>query len=311
MEGMRMNRVLVTGASGFLGRHALPRLQSLGYEVHAVTRRRMGDPSGVRWHQKDLLEKSAARDIIRRIRPTHLLHLAWCADPVDFWETPDNIRWFNATTRLFDAFAAFDGQRVVGIGSCAEYEWASEVHCYESTTPTRPFSLYGESKLAAGRCLEMLGAAGHFSAAWGRLFFLYGPWGHRRRLPGVVIEPLLGGRPAPCSSLTQFRDYLFIDDAAAAIVAMLDGSVEGAVNVASGESVQIIEMVKSVAQLLNGEHLLQVGAIPDAETNNPRSIVADVTRLRNEVGFAPSVSLAEGLRRTVDWWRQSRIRRAA
>ncbi len=306
-----MNRVLVTGGAGFLGRHVLPRLQSLGFEVHAVTRRRVGSHSGVRWHRRDLLEKSSPRDIIHQVRPTHLLHLAWSADPANFWHTPDNLRWLNATTRLFEAFAAFDGQRVVGIGSCAEYEWTNEVHCHESTTPTIPVSLYGNSKLVAGRCLDTLRAAGQFSAAWARLFFLYGPGGHRRRLPGVVIDPLLQGQPAPCSSGSQFRDYLFIDDAAAAVVALLDGSVEGEVNVASGESLQIIDMIKRVAQILNGEHLLRVGAIRDAETNNPLSIVADVTRLRDEVGFAPCVSLDEGLRRTVEWWRQSLRKRAA
>jgi nucleoside-diphosphate-sugar epimerase len=300
-----MKRVLVTGASGFLGRHAIPRLQSLGFEVHAVTRRRMGDSTAVRWHQKDLLDKSAPRELIRRVRPTHLLHLGWCADPVDFWQTPDNLRWLNATTRLFEAFAAFEGQRVVGVGSCAEYEWCDEVHCHESKTAKRPFSLYGQSKLAAGRCLETLGAAGKLSAAWARLFFVYGPWGHRRRLPGVVIEPLVEARPAPCSSGIQFRDYLFVDDAAAAIVAILESSVEGPINVGSGESIQIIEMVKGVAQILDAEHLLEVGAIPDSKTNNPRSIVADVTRLRDEVGIAPRVSLPEGLQRTVAWWQQS------
>ncbi len=306
-----MNRVLVTGASGFLGRHVLPRLQSLGFEVHAVAYRNGVDLPGVCWHRRDLLEESAARDIISQVRPTHLLHLAWCADPANFWQTADNLRWLDATTRLFAAFAECGGQRVVGLGSCAEYEWGSEVHCHESTTPTHPFSLYGKAKLTAGHWLDAQATAGQFSAAWARLFFVYGPWGHRSRLPGVVIDPLVEGRPARCSSGIQRRDYLFVEDAAAAIVAILDSSVEGAVNVASGEPVPIIDLLKGVAHILNSEHLLQVGAIPDTETNNPRSISADVTRLRDEVGFTRSVSLDEGLRRTADWWRQTRYSQAS
>ena len=296
-----MKRVLVTGASGFLGRHAIPHLQSRGYEVHALARQKQEKLPGVVWHQRDLLSDLGPLEIVRWVRPTHLLHLAWCADPVDFWHTPDNLHWLHATNRLVEAFTKYEGQRVVGVGSCAEYEWADDTYCHELSSPTNPATLYGHAKLTAGRRLETLAAAGQVSSAWARLFFLYGPGAHERRLPGSVIGPLLEGLPAPCSSGVQIRDYMFIDDAAAAIVATLDSAVEGAVNIASGEPVRIIDMLKGVASILDCEHLLQVGAVADSMTNNPQRLVADVTRLRDEVRFTPSVTLEQGLQRTVDW----------
>lgn len=115
-----MKRVLITGASGFIGRHCLQPLLDKGYEVHAVARQPLPLSSAVYWHPADLIEKGTAAAIARSVAATHLLHLAWCATPVDYLTNPANGQWATVTLKLTDAFMRAGGKRLVAAGSCAD-----------------------------------------------------------------------------------------------------------------------------------------------------------------------------------------------
>ena len=165
--------VLVTGASGFIGRNALAPLRASGFEVHAVGRRQLAadDADGVVWHPVDLLDATTRAGLVRDIAPSHLLHLAWYAEPGRFWTAPENLAWAEASIGLFRDFAACGGSRAVFAGTCAEYDWSGGV-CREDTTPLRPATLYGACKLAVAGVVTAAGAGP--STAWGRVFFPMG-----------------------------------------------------------------------------------------------------------------------------------------
>src|SRR5437588_3229964 len=116
-------KVLVTGATGFVGRFVLERLRTSGAEVHACARR-AGARGLAQWHEADLLTAGAPRALIDAVRPTHLLHLAWYSEPGTFWTSRENLRWLSTTIELLEAFADAGGQRFVGTGTCAEYDWS-------------------------------------------------------------------------------------------------------------------------------------------------------------------------------------------
>jgi nucleoside-diphosphate-sugar epimerase len=299
-----MKRVLVTGAGGFVGRHCLPELLERGFEVHASCRRPTRDetPRPVTWHAADLLEPGGPEALVARVRPTHLLHMAWEATPGTYWESPDNLCWLRASLDLLTAFAAAGGERLVSAGTCAEYDWTSG-RCCERDTPLAPSTLYGTCKNALRQVEEAFAARQGFSFARARLFFLYGPHEHPRRFVPSVIRPLLAGEPARCTHGRQVRDFLFVADAASALAAVLDSPVTGAVNVASGEPVALRDVAGAVAVLLGRPDLLRLGALPPPPGEAP-VIVADVARLAGEVGWSPRRSLEQGLARTVEWWRQ-------
>ena len=294
-------RVLFTGATGFIGRQAMAPLLERGFEVHAVSHGEVREPAGaVSLHQADLLDPDAVRALLDAVRPTHLLHFAWFATPGQYWTSPENLRWVSATTGLLQAFAGAGGQRVVMAGTCAEYDWQAG-HCVENQTALAPSSLYGASKRAMGLLLEAAAPVLHVSAAWGRIFFLYGPWEHPLRLVPSVARALLRGESVDCTDGSQVRDFLHVADVAGAFVALLDSPVEGAVNIASGQVIPVRDVILGVADRLGSRTLVRLGALPQ---NGPAVLSADARRLRDEVGWVPRFGLEDGLDDTVAWWRQ-------
>ncbi len=299
---MSAPRVLVTGASGFVGRQALAPLLDRGFEVHATGRgaRAPADaPDGVAWHTADLLDPAARRALVAAVGASHLLHLAWYAEPGKYWAARENAPWVAATVGLVDEFAAAGGARATLAGTCAEYDWTAPQPLREDA-PLAPATYYGVCKDATRRVVEGLARATGISVAWGRIFFLYGPGEDERRLVASVARTLLAGERAATGCAV--RDFLHVDDVAGALVALADSAVDGSVNIASGEGTSVRAIAESIAAAAGRPDLLDGGSL-SPRPGDPDELVADVRRLRDEVGFTPRIALADGLAATVRWWR--------
>ena len=295
-------RVVLTGASGFIGSHCLEPLQSLGYEVHAVSSRDRPESTGVTWHRCDLLDRAAGAALIARVKPTHLLHLAWYVVPGKLISSPENFAWVQASFDLIRAFAEHGGTRLVVAGSGYEYDW-NYGYCSERLTPTVPNTVYGSCKQALNLLVQaLLAGQSGLSAAWGRVFFLYGPREHPDRLVSSVIRSLHAAQPARCSHGRQIRDYMHVQDVADGLVALLESRVEGAVNVSSGQASTLRDIVLSIGRLIDRPDLIQLGAIP-ARANDTPLVVGENSRLIGEVGWTQRFELEQGLQHTIDWWK--------
>lgn len=296
-------KVLVTGATGFIGRCCLKPLVACGFEVHAVSSREVVGDAGipVAWHQLDLLDGSSPAGFLNGLKPSHLLHLAWFAKPGAFWSSEENFRWLTASTALFRAFYASGGQRAVGAGTCAEYQWVTE-DCDEETTPLRPETVYGRCKLATSLATAAAASLAGQNTAWARIFFPYGPGEPDDRFIPAVIRGLLEGETIACTHGNQIRDFIYVDDVALALVALLSGTASGAVNIGTGRSTSLRELASLICGRLGHADRVQFGAkvVPPGD---PPRVVANINRLKSGIGWQPSVSLEQGIDNTIAAWR--------
>ncbi|MBU1275031.1 MAG: NAD(P)-dependent oxidoreductase [Proteobacteria bacterium] len=299
MNGARAKRILVTGATGFIGRHCIPALIEKGFEVHALSSRGAQLPN-VDSHEADLMNPGATAGLLSELTPTHLLHLAWYAEPGLFWNSRENLAWVAASLNLYRAFVENGGRRMVAAGTCAEYDWNYSV-LDEYETPIKPATLYGVSKAALHSVLTRAADLDGLALAWGRVFFLYGPGEKPGRLVSDVIRGLLQGRTVETTSGLQKRDFMHVADVAGAFAALCDSDAQGSFNIASGEARPLHELLKAIGDITGRPDLLRVGARP-MPPGEPPCLAAATTRLTQEVGFCPRHDLESGLGDAIQWW---------
>jgi nucleoside-diphosphate-sugar epimerase len=289
-------RLLVTGATGFVGRQVLAQLSTADWDLHASRHSPSRDHefSNVQWHASDLRDPTEAERLIDRVRPTHVLSLAWNAEHGAYWTAPDNDAWADGTIALARAVARRGGERFVAAGTCAEYDWtALTTPCREGETPCRPLTVYGRAKLKAAEGVFAVARELGLSTTWGRLFFVYGPGEDERRLIPSVMRALRAGERAKVTAGTQIRDFLHVTDAARAFVTLLDSELAGPVNIGSGQAVTIRIVVETLARLTGDPDGVDYGAVP-MQPGEPPMVVADVERLMS-TGWRPQIDLASGL----------------
>jgi nucleoside-diphosphate-sugar epimerase len=297
-------KLLITGAGGFLGAAITRASLAAGFETIAVVRRPRPErllplASQVRIVTMAMADEAAIAQTLRSERPDVVVHAAWSglAGPErnSSNQIADNLI---PTCRLIEAAAANGVRKVVGIGSQAEYGPLNR-RISESDAPA-PNSLYGAAKLSAcylgGEIARMAGT----DFAWMRLFAAYGPGDNPNWLIPSLIEQLRRGERPRLTAGTQAWDYLYIDDAADAVLKVATSpSANGIFNLASGQSVPVRKVVEILrdqiapgTELVFGEVPFSPGQIMHMEGN--------IDRLCHAAGWAPRTDLREGLSRTIE-----------
>ena len=274
-------KILVTGATGFIGGAFVRLARRRGHTVAALTRAetasRQGwrDGDGLLWLGGSLAEPPWAA--IARFAPDHCLHT-------------DYLRWSIAFFQLLKASGI---GHAMALGTCIEYRIDGRP-AKENVTPLEPLSPYARAKDALRRTVEAEIASPDFAFCWGRVFYPYGPGEHPSRLCSALARKLRAGESLLLKTPGSTKDYIYIDDLAAAILATMERGLTGAVNLGTGQGVTVRDIARNLARLLNREHL--VGESSQPEPDPFHYVVADPTRLVSEAAWQPQCSLEAGLR---------------
>ena len=267
------NMVLLTGGTGFVGRHVLALLLAKGLKVRVVVR----DMSALSVETRSLLTDIVyTYDIFDQdvqfwedacSGVDTVLHLAWYAEPGYYLQSPKNLECMRGTLRLAQGASRAKVRRVVGIGTCIEYDLSYGM--LTADTPLRPLTPYAEAKvftfLALSHWLERHGV----EFAWCRLFYLYGDGERQQRLLPYLRSRLQAGLLAELSSGKQIRDFLDVQDAAKLIVEITLGRHQGPLNISSGVPITVREFAEKVADEYGRRDLLRFGVKPDPLNDAP------------------------------------------
>lgn len=305
---MTPQRVLVTGANGFVGRNAVGALLDAGRDVVAVSRQptAAGARAGVRPLCADLLDPLADFDaLVASAGADVLLHLAWETRHGYFWSATENLDWVVASLRLMRAFAAGGGRRVVVAGSCAEYGVPPDGRCDAVATPRRPTHLYGVAKDALHSVLGAYASRVGMSFAWGRIFHLVGVGEPETRLVPSAVAALAEGRVFPTGTGTRIRDFMDVRDCGRAFAMLALCNVEGPVNVASGVATPVGDLLRLLAVMAGRPELVGFGLRPEPPGDLP-DLYADIGPLRDQVGFSPRYGLRDSLEAVIASSRHAR-----
>lgn len=300
---MPNNTVVLTGGTGFIGQWVIEELLKQQFDIIALIPpgETIKKQAGVTPYELDLFDFNKMQQFFKEFSGTHLLHLAWNTEHGKYWTATNNLDWVGSSLKMVALAKEAGIQRIVCAGSCAEYDWTSPSPYKELDSPIVPKTLYGVCKNATREVMETICAQGNLSFAWGRIFFLYGPGENAQRLIPYVISQLLKNEIAELSEGNQIRDFSFVQDVAAALVALLVSEVQGPVNIATGQGHSLREVTTLIAQKLNKPHLLAFGQKAN-NPNEPDDLIGVAHRLQQEVGYTPQTSLSEGLDKTIAWW---------
>jgi nucleoside-diphosphate-sugar epimerase len=303
-------RILVTGASGFIGRPLLAALEAEPEPVtiHAV--QSLSSPpahtrKNVIWHRADLLDKDAPHALVAELRPDVIIHAAWTTAHGTFWTDPANQKWLSASLRLMDAALHFGCHRFVNLGSVAEYhrDGGRMIEGVAAETPVTP---YGQAKLAFTKALNKPAVQRRMMTATGRVFHLYGPREKPERLIPSICRALIHKQKGSFGSDALWRDYLHVSDLARAIVALTASELTGPVNLASGEPVRLSQIFNRLEERAGLPSFLARGSRV-TPVSEPIFLFADTLKM-SSTGWRPAITLEDGLAMTYTWWQRELAR---
>lgn len=264
---MNPRRILLTGATGFVGRQVFKSLLDEGVSIRCIVRegKKRELPVSEKIEPplvtKDLFEESeewwqAALEGIHTI-----IHAAWYAEPGKYQLSHKNLDCLLGTLVMAKAAIARDVKRFVGIGTCFEYKQSSQQLSTDS--PLGPTSPYAAAKAAVYLALSQTLPSHGVEFAWCRLFYLFGEGEDSRRLVQSIRLSLSEGREVALTAGNQIRDFLDVAEAGNRIVKVAISNITGPMNICSGMPVTVRELAESIADEYGRRDMLKFGLRPD------------------------------------------------
>ena len=300
-------RIAITGATGFIGAAIVREFLARGDKVQVLTRansnlsRLDSVKSSVEFiTYVSLADKSLIESMVGN-KTDVFVHCSWRGvaggERNEAFQIAENIP---TTIQSVELAAKLGCHQWIGLGSQAEY---GNLNCKISeSSEILPTTLYGKAKLSAGIAALGLCEAYEIKGSWLRVFSTYGPGDAAHWFIPYVIQEFLAGRAPRLTNCEQLWDYLHVEDAARAVIAVAQAKASGVFNLGSGSTLLLRTYIETIREILRTDLMPEYGAIayrPDQVMH----LEADVSRLIEQTGWKPSVNLLSGLTQTVEFER--------
>ena len=287
-------RILLTGASGFLGRAFLQAATQEGHQVICLSRRPPPENSSRLEGQMELIQAAldqAPWERIRRLAPSACVHSAWITSPGVYLESEDNDSLLEVS-RSFLTRATQEGvTQILGIGTCLEYGPCDGP--LGEGSRTLPISRYARCKQSLSVWLEQHAKECGIRAAWARVFYPYGPHEHPRRLASSIIQSIRNGETVRLKTPASVKDYIHCRDVAQAWLRILQTQYAGPINVGTGEGTSVLALAQTIGRILGRPELVECAADPAVDSN--AYMVSDPATLHT-LAWQAKVPLETGLK---------------
>lgn len=255
--------ILLTGATGFVGRQIHRKLLANGHTVVAVVR--PGSESKL-IHQNSSTRLVRVDDVFAQSPEwwqaqcqgiDAIIHAAWYVEAGKYLDSPRNFQCLAGSLVLAQGACDAGVQHFIGVGTCMEYQLPSDHLTIDA--PLQPKTVYAAAKLSAYHLLSAFFATRETVFSWCRIFYLFGENEHPARLVPYVRDRLSKGEIAKLSKGTQLRDFLDVRRAGEMIADVVETAQTGPINICSGAAVTIRALVEQIADEYGRRDLLEFG----------------------------------------------------
>ncbi len=307
-------RVLITGGTGFLGHHIVKALLdrkaavTLLVQPHEKTWRLEAIGGAVETVRAQLTDRAAAREVIRSARPAAIIHLAGMMERRRDLAILDSLmdHHLHSTINVILGADPEVTRLIINTGTSEEY--GEQADPFAETLPFDPVSPYSATKAAATVMATYLSKAVDIPVATMRPFITYGPGQMHDTLIPFLIKGVLQKKAVELTEGLQYRDFVYATDLAACYLAAIEKSESltgpEIFNIGSGKKERIRDLIETIADILDGHDYLKLGARP-MRPGEPPSMLADIGKAREILGWEPRVSLHQGLKETIAWWQEN------
>ncbi|NOZ50158.1 MAG: NAD-dependent epimerase/dehydratase family protein [Chloroflexi bacterium] len=303
---------LITGGHGFIGGHLLRRLSQIGHPVTVLDRTPpppwLHDTARARFLRGDLLDLVQQPDILRGIDT--VFHLAWAHTPESATAHPVGDIQSNliSTIRLLQACAEQGVRRLIFLSTGGAIYGPVNTLPVPETHPASPISAYGVTKLATEKYIELYHHLHGLEYIILRPSVPYGPFQNpdgRQGAVAVFMGKILRGQPITFwgDGDAIVRDFFHVEDLTrACVLAMQYPASTGLFNIGGGTGVSLHELITLMREVVGLKQDVRVQQCPPRSFDVPR-LVLDTTAARTQLGWHPTIPLAEGLQLTWQWYR--------
>jgi nucleoside-diphosphate-sugar epimerase len=291
-------KILITGASGYIGRHILDALDENEWEIYACSKHNKLDNKNVDfWHLRDLLNPLDVKTIIYDLKPDYIIHAAWEVGE-KYTTSPNNFDWVQSGINLAKIFAECNGERFIFVGTSFEYDITHGI-MKENVTPLNPNTVYGVCKHAMDILFTKFFERESISYANARVFHSYGKYEASYRLIPKLIATLKSNKIFSVNQEELIADYSNVKDIGKAIVVLTKSlGVNGPVNIASGRPTEVYDIIRTIATMMGKNDLVKFDA-----TATKKYLIANTNRLKYELEFEIPDSIQSDLCKLIDYYK--------